>query len=73
MARVFFIACSAFFLLSGCTHSILDNTDARCPFVERGGCQSMEKVNQMVAEQRYTPDGQYVQQAGQPVRYVVYK
>jgi len=50
-------------LLSGCSKSILDNDDARCPFADRGGCQSMEMVNRMVVEKRYTPDGQFVQQA----------
>ena len=54
----------AFVLMTvGCRQSILDTTDARCPFTERGGCQSMESVNQMVTEKRYTPDGQFVQQA----------
>jgi hypothetical protein len=50
-------------MLSGCGKSILDNDDARCPFADRGGCQSMEMVNRMVSEKRYTPDGQFVQQA----------
>ena len=50
-------------LLGGCAKSILDNEDARCPFADRGGCQSMEMVNQMVAQKRFTPDGQFVQQA----------
>jgi hypothetical protein len=50
-------------LLSGCSKSILDNDDARCPFADRGGCQSVEMVNRMVIEKRYTPDGQFVQQA----------
>ena len=50
-------------LLSSCSKSILDNDDARCPFADRGGCQSMEMVNRMVVEKRYTPDGQFVQQA----------
>ena len=49
-------------ILSGCTHSILDNK-ARCPFVDRGGCQSIEMVNKMVNERRFTPDGLFVQQA----------
>ena len=50
-------------LVSGCSKSILDNDDARCPFADRGGCQSVEMVNRMVIEKRYTPDGQFVQQA----------
>ena len=50
-------------LLGGCAKSILDTEDARCPFADRGGCQSMEMVNQMVAQKRFTPDGQFVQQA----------
>ncbi len=51
-------------LASSCSKSIFDNDDTRCPFVERGGCQSMEMVNRMVTERRFTPDGQFVQQAG---------
>ncbi|RUQ96651.1 type IV conjugative transfer system protein TraV [Legionella septentrionalis] len=51
------------FMLTGCGTSILDNKDARCPFVDRGGCQSMEQVNQMVNERRFTHDGQFVLQA----------
>ena len=54
---------SATLLLTGCSSSILDTQDARCPFTERGGCQSMEMVNRMVAEKRFTPDGDFVQQA----------
>ena len=50
-------------LLSGCSKNILDNDDARCPFTDRGGCQSMEMVNRMVQEKRFTPDGSFVQQA----------
>ena len=53
----------AILLLTGCSSSILDAQDARCPFTERGGCQSMEMVNRMVAEKRFTPDGSFVQQA----------
>ena len=49
--------------LSGCGRNILDNDDARCPFADRGGCQSMEMVNRMVTEKRFTPDGDFVQQA----------
>lgn len=50
-------------LASSCSKSIFDNDDTRCPFTERGGCQSMEMVNRMVTERRFTPDGQFVQQA----------
>src|SRR4051794_29025652 len=50
-------------VLNGCAKSILDSDEARCPFVDRGGCQSMERVNQMVTQKRFTPDGQFVQQA----------
>ncbi|OGV48406.1 MAG: hypothetical protein A3F46_01130 [Legionellales bacterium RIFCSPHIGHO2_12_FULL_42_9] len=57
-----FLAISCF-ILNGCAKSILDNEDARCPFADRGGCQSMEMVNRMVAEKHFTPDGQFVQQA----------
>ncbi|HHF0526708.1 TPA: type IV conjugative transfer system protein TraV [Legionella anisa] len=60
-------------LLCACSKSILDNKDARCPFADRGGCQSMEMVNRMVMEKRYTPDGQFVQQANNRVLYSGYK
>ena len=60
-------------MLCACSKSILDNEDARCPFADRGGCQSMEMVNQMVKEKRYTPDGQFVQQANNRVIYSRYK
>ena len=59
---ILFLVTSSF-VLNGCAKSILDNEDARCPFADRGGCQSMEMVNQMVAQKRFTPDGQFVQQA----------
>lgn len=59
--------------LCACSKSILDNDDARCPFADRGGCQSMEMVNRMVQEKRYTPDGQFVQQANSRVLYSRYK
>ena len=57
------VIAATFFLLSACSKSILDNDDARCPFTDRGGCQSMEMVNRMVTLKRFTPDGQFVQQA----------
>jgi len=60
-------------LLCACSKSILDNEDARCPFADRGGCQSMEMVNQMIKEKRYTPDGQFVQQANNRVIYSRFK
>lgn len=64
MVKVFFIFLGICSLLSGagCSRSIFDHQDVRCPFVERGGCQSMEQVNRMVDARRFTPDGQYVQQ-----------
>ena len=49
--------------MSGCGQSLLDTHDARCPFTDRGGCQSMEMVHRMVTQKSYTPDGQFVQQA----------
>lgn len=58
--------------LTGCGRSILDNDDARCPFADRGGCQSMEMVNRMVKEKRYTPDGEFVQQANR-IQFSGYK
>ena len=61
------------FLLSGCGRNILDNDDARCPFADRGGCQSMEMVNRMVTEKRFTPDGDFVQQANRVMPSTRYK
>ena len=55
-------------LLNGCIKTIFDNEDVRCPFVERGGCQSMNDINKMVSQKRYTSDGSYVQQAYKPTR-----
>jgi len=52
----------ALIFLSACSKSILDNDDARCPFTDRGGCQSMEMVNKMVTEKRFIADGTFVQQ-----------
>lgn len=59
--------------LCACSKSLLDNDDVRCPFTDRGGCQSMEMVNRMVQEKRYTPDGQFVQQANNRMLYSRYK
>lgn len=56
-------------MLSGCGQSILDASDARCPFKERGGCQSMEAINRQVTEKRFTPDGQFVAQAPMVIAY----
>lgn len=56
-------------LMGGCSRNVLDNDDARCPFTDRGGCQSMEMVNRMVTEKRFTPDGEFVQQAPR-VRFI---
>lgn len=49
------------FLLTGCTKSILDTNDARCPFEERGGCQSMEMVNRMVSLKQFTANRDFVE------------
>ncbi|KTC69804.1 Type IV conjugative transfer system protein TraV [Legionella birminghamensis] len=64
MVKPFLVLLSVFSVIgsTGCSHSIFDHQDVRCPFVERGGCQSMEQVNRMVDARRFTPDGQYVQQ-----------
>lgn len=59
--------------LCACSKSILDADDARCPFADRGGCQSMEMVNRMVQEKRYTPDGEFVQQANRRASNTGYK
>jgi len=62
------IMCLSALLLNGCSKTIFDNQDVRCPFVERGGCQSMNDINRMVSQKRYTNDGLYVQQARQKKR-----
>lgn len=61
MVKALVLFLSLMFLAS-CSKSILDHQNVRCPFVERGGCQSMEQINRMVEHRRFTPDGQYVQQ-----------
>ena len=63
LKRTSFIAAvfSSLFL-SGCAKSVFDNTDVRCPFTERGGCQSMEDINEMVTKGNYTKDGDFVLQ-----------
>lgn len=64
MVKALFVVFGFFSMMvsTGCSRSIFDHQDVRCPFVERGGCQSMEQVNRMVDARRFTPDGQYVQQ-----------
>lgn len=49
-------------LLSSC--SGMFTNQARCPFKDKGGCQSVSDVNKMIDEGRYTDDGRFVQQAG---------
>ncbi|MDP3268085.1 MAG: type IV conjugative transfer system protein TraV [Legionella sp.] len=71
--KVLFSAMVLVSQLCACSKSILDTKDARCPFLDRGGCQSMEMVNRMVQEKRYTPDGQFVQQANNRLLYYRYK
>ncbi|AMV16215.1 Uncharacterised protein [Legionella pneumophila] len=75
MTKPLFLLSTLFLVsqLCACSKSILDNQDARCPFSDRGGCQSMEMVNRMVQEKRYTPDGQFVQQARIQDLYSDYK
>ena len=38
------VVLSSALFMSGCMKSVFDGRDARCPFVEKGGCQSMEMV-----------------------------
>ena len=47
--------------LSSC--SGMFTNQARCPFTDKGGCQSVSDVNQMVDEHKFTKDGHFVQQA----------
>lgn len=49
--------------LSGCGGMF--SNQARCPFSDKGGCQSVSDVNKMVSEGKYTDGGRFVQQAGQ--------
>lgn len=48
--------------LTGCAGKSLLGQDPRCPFSERGGCQSIKSINKMIDERRYTPDGAYIQE-----------
>lgn len=47
--------------LSGC--SGMFTNEARCPFTDKGGCQSVTDVNKMVDEQKFTQNKDFVQQA----------
>ena len=58
------------FTLIGCAGNSILEPDPRCPFVERGGCQSMKSINRMIDQNRYTPDGNYVQQPFSEKRYI---
>ncbi|ALB24375.1 conjugal transfer protein TraV (plasmid) [Piscirickettsia salmonis] len=49
--------------LSGC--SGMFTNQARCPFQDQGGCQSVSDVNRMVSESKFTNDGRFVQQSGE--------
>lgn len=49
-------------LLSGCA-GMFTNED-RCPFSDKGGCQSVSDVNQMVSQKRFTKNKKFVQQKG---------
>jgi len=48
-------------LLAGC--SSMFSNEARCPFADQGGCQSVEDVNKMISERKFTANGDFVQQA----------
>lgn len=54
-----------FFLVtaSSCSRSVFDNEDIRCPFVDKGGCQSMRAINEMVNQNAFTADGAFVKQS----------
>ncbi|MCF6768418.1 type IV conjugative transfer system lipoprotein TraV [Thiotrichales bacterium 19S11-10] len=51
--------------LSGCASMFSD--DARCPFTEQGGCQSVDQVNQMISEGRFSANGEYVEDEKKPL------
>lgn len=53
-------------LMSGCAGNSILSSDPRCPFTEKGGCQSVKSINRMIDENRYTSEGDYVQQPKPP-------
>ena len=59
MSQRWVVLISALFM-SGCMKSVFDGSDARCPFVEKGGCQSMEMVDKMVREKHFTQNRDFV-------------
>lgn len=48
-------------MVSSCAVGSLLEKDPRCPFSEKGGCQSVKAINQMIDENKYTADGDFVQ------------
>lgn len=60
-------------VLSGCMKSVFDAHDARCPFVEKGGCQSMEMVEKMVRERRFTEGRDFVLDSRKPNLNTLYR
>lgn len=48
-------------LLTGCTGMFTN--EARCPFSDQGGCQSVGSVDSMVKNRQFTKNGGFVQQA----------
>ena len=54
------VVLSSALFMSGCMKSVFDGRDARCPFVEKGGCQSMEMVDKMVREKHFTQNRDFV-------------
>ena len=48
-------------LVSSCASGSLLGKDPRCPFSEKGGCQSVKSINKMIDENRYVAGGDFVQ------------
>lgn len=47
-------------LLSGCSGMFVN--EARCPFADKGGCQSVSDVNDMVSQGKFTSNKHFVRQ-----------
>jgi hypothetical protein len=48
-------------LVSSCASGSLLGKDPRCPFSEKGGCQSVKSINKMIDENKYIAGGDFVQ------------
>ena len=48
-------------LVASCASGSLLGKDPRCPFSEKGGCQSVKSINRMIDENKYIAGGDFVQ------------